>query len=589
MQYTIRFRLLAAASVVCSLAFCMPQRGLSQSTNFTLSLVAQTSGVASPFYQLGDLVLFARITPKYGRELWSFRGDPKSMRLVADIQPGSGSGLRNGVTGWSLTIAGSDAYFIANDGVHGDELWRTDGTAPGTFMVADIAPGSAASMYATSTRYQSILAVGDRVFFGANDGVHGAEPWTSDGTASGTRMLGDIVRGPLGSEPLDFLAFGKRAYFTLNDGRSSRGREIWWSDGRPLYTKPLADLYPGGESSDPLFVVFRDTIHGVARIDGAQFALFRSDGTSAGTKVYHRFVPFRGPYIHLDVTSIHRDRLVASRDALCLTGSQSGRSGFILSDGSSAGTRFTTTFSKRLDILVNDAQVWFRAEALQSKATRILVAENGVVRTLRSEPHQFAYLGRAIAPGRTLIGLFETATGLEHYESDGTIAGTQLNIDFYTGPPSGWGGHYYDIEGELYLFTSALFSSTQFLYRIERPGALVARLGGPCGSTPVRLYASRADLGKPLELESVAPSAGGFAFHWLGARKSIVFAGCARSLDPASAIFVGVSSGTKIWSVAVPNDSSLRGVKVVAEAWWVKSGPLPEVSFSDRYALRVGG
>src|SRR5947208_14353695 len=34
-------------------------------------------------------------------------------------------------------------YFRANDGIHGTELWRSDGTAEGTALVADITGNSA--------------------------------------------------------------------------------------------------------------------------------------------------------------------------------------------------------------------------------------------------------------------------------------------------------------------------------------------------------------------------------------------------------------------------------------------------------------
>ena len=74
-------------------------------------------------------------------------------------------------------------YFAANDGIHGSELWRSDGTAAGTFMVKDVQPGAAAS-----NPYE-ITAANGNIYFSATTLAYGQEPWVSNGTASGTHLL----------------------------------------------------------------------------------------------------------------------------------------------------------------------------------------------------------------------------------------------------------------------------------------------------------------------------------------------------------------------------------------------------------------
>ncbi len=61
------------------------------------------------------------------------------------------------------------AVFRGRDGVLGYELWRSDGTAAGTVLVQDIAPGRAGSDPLDSTK------AGQRMFFNANNGTAGLE------------------------------------------------------------------------------------------------------------------------------------------------------------------------------------------------------------------------------------------------------------------------------------------------------------------------------------------------------------------------------------------------------------------------------
>src|SRR5262245_14863648 len=89
----------------------------------------------NPFrHRRGGLNRGRRPTAKPELECLEGRVTP-TVSLVKDINPlgvpAQGSSPRN-----MVTINGT-LFFTANDGVHGEELWRSDGTEAGTALVND--------------------------------------------------------------------------------------------------------------------------------------------------------------------------------------------------------------------------------------------------------------------------------------------------------------------------------------------------------------------------------------------------------------------------------------------------------------------
>jgi ELWxxDGT repeat protein len=102
-------------------------------------------------------------------------------------------------------------------------MWRTDGTRAGTQPFDHLPEGVTLRRYWSES--PATTGVGDRLFFAADDGIHGLEPWVTDGAPEGTQLFADLRPGPKGSDPQWGVAVTGYLYFAADDG--SHGRQ-WW-------------------------------------------------------------------------------------------------------------------------------------------------------------------------------------------------------------------------------------------------------------------------------------------------------------------------------------------------------------------------
>ena len=140
-----------------------------------------------------------------------------TLTVIDSIRPGSSSSYALDAS--SAAALGDYLYFGADDDTNGRELWRTDGTT--TTLVQDIYPGSN-----NSSPYR-FTALGDYLYFGADDGTNGWELWRTDGTT--TTLVQDIYPGSNSSYPDYFTALGDYLYFQAYD--DTNGYELWRTDG----------------------------------------------------------------------------------------------------------------------------------------------------------------------------------------------------------------------------------------------------------------------------------------------------------------------------------------------------------------------
>ena len=100
-------------------------------------------------------------------------------------------------------------------------------------MVKDVNPGAPDGSISWGEMASTFYTV---VFF-ATDGIHGAEPWVTDGWDAGTAMLRDVRPGATGSDPFGARFLNNRVWFRADDG--IHGSEPWW-------TNAILDALSGG-------------------------------------------------------------------------------------------------------------------------------------------------------------------------------------------------------------------------------------------------------------------------------------------------------------------------------------------------------
>jgi len=205
-------------------------------------------------------------------------------KLVKDINPTGNSFPTN------LTRVGSKLFFAASDGVHGNELWVSDGTTAGTRMVKNIKPG------AKSSNPEMLVNVNGTLFFLASDGTHGEQLWKSDGTKAGTVMVPETAVYATDMRPAcpgypyyPPVVAGNRLFYFLSGGGCVLSVTLYVSDGTPAGTHyldaPVSTNLGDEESGRRVAAALGNKLYFVVENWELDYAsdIWVSDGTDAGT------------------------------------------------------------------------------------------------------------------------------------------------------------------------------------------------------------------------------------------------------------------------------------------------------------------
>ncbi len=561
-----------------------------------------------------------------GREPWTSDGTTAGTTLLVDIDPTSLPGTR-GSGARHLTDFNGTLLFVGSDGIHGDELWRSDGTPNGTRRLTDIAPGAESADPSrltvarnrlffvnaghelwvtdgtiTGTRLVRTFAKPmscahltafdrDLYFTVYGDPVNGVELWFSDGTPAGTRLVRDIVPGPGGAQPLELTRFGSRLLFTADDRVS--GRELWITDGTAAGTTLLADIEPGPGSSHPeQLTVWRGRVYFFAT-DGLVGTEPRvTDGTTAGTRVLRDTAvltpgPLRGPQNVAFIRSGTRlfFRLVTFTPAIVHN--------FWTTDGTRTGTRVVASTS---DVVT----------ASPAAGDKLFVAHNGG----RSVTVVDASAGPVVIPTPTMpSGSFTVRVGatpagsrrswfvaqgpadVEPFRTDGT---TMTGLDLNPGtspsgptPPVVSGGR---------VFTRAYEPTNHAELWILDESASARRVGAgsnPAGNAP-ELAVTDPIVGRAVRITIANAFPGSIAtvwFNWGFAQPYAIAPGAFSYVNPVGITRIATmrvdGTGSATLAFHLPNATALKGLTATVQAHMTPS-PHSGVELTNAVHLRFG-
>ena len=261
--------------------------------------------------------------------------------LIKDINPGTGGAWSGDAyfAEWKDNLDKTYLFFNASNGdaVNGEELWRSDGTAAGTYMVKDINAGAASSKPAQIT-----LANNQNLVFTADNGATGPELFGYNFVKDSLYLIKDIVPGTNHDYIMEITKVAGSVLFTSSASNSYR--YLWKTDLTTGGTIVLDTIYFSNNISafKKLFITQLNPSTSEVFIGGSNFS-----GTKKGLlKVNYGTNTTEEIYWDLNMLSYdYPENLYRSGSKLYFTVNTNWDTFLYVSDGTTAGTSQIATFS----------------------------------------------------------------------------------------------------------------------------------------------------------------------------------------------------------------------------------------------------
>ncbi|WP_221392049.1 ELWxxDGT repeat protein [Dyadobacter sp. NIV53] len=408
-----------------------------------LPLTVPAGSFPGSFTRVKDAVYFTADDGVTGQELWKSDGTTAGTSRATDITAANQFNSFNQQTTINNTL-----YFVTESRI----LWKTGGTTAGTVQVRAFTASSQAKI-------KDLTPVGNTLYFAVTTPRDQTELWKSDGTTAGTVQV--MTLGT--RQYFNPAAFKGSLYFCVYTDLNDK-LELWKSDGTAAGTVPIEDpaLPETHEGPNSNLIVSGEYMYFFA-----YNKLMKTDGTAEGTVVVKKFYD----EVYIDHSNLY---LAAGLMYFSFVRENTDTVNFWRSDGTADGTFELATFDENQEYSSHYIRHFTEAGGKlffvpydSQVGDQLWVSDGTVAGTRRvKQTDQFPDTYE-IGYSATLDDIFyytmhEESTGTELWRSDGTQEGTYLVQDFTPGGSTNFGGIVrvngmllLSVNGELYKYKPA--------------------------------------------------------------------------------------------------------------------------------------